>query len=332
MSNRKIIAERTFPLGFILWGFVGAAVLAAGLVQGNWHFTLAAVPELALAAALLAFRPAAFEGEITETGLRVGGIGVEVPYASIQSVTLNGIAQDPDAPKLKAGPIVIMHREGSLEIPARTDMPVKDLYRCLIDRTEGSGDRRVGDLLMQYLTREEHMFGADRVLTFRAREQLGRRPSTRREQACCLALALSGIFWIAASLYLWRGPRQDPMPWPPLGILLALVGALAWLVSLLAGRHMDANFRGWRNACLVLSPTGLALVQGETQGQMRWDELHEATLSNRRPFITAAAGENLPGGLQLVVAGARIRVADVYDRPLPAIARSIRRYWQGGPR
>ena len=56
--------------------------------------------------------------------------------------------------------------------------------------------------------------------------------------------------------------------------MLAIFGGLfALLFWLIARQVSGANIKGWTKASLVISPLGLALVQGDMKGEMHWDEL-----------------------------------------------------------
>jgi hypothetical protein len=76
--------------------------------------------------------------------------------------------------------------------------------------------------------------------------------------------------------------------------------------------------RRWRDAGLVISPAGLALVQGNVRGEMRWAELKDLRYKTR----TSAAG------IVLKFEGAEVGIINIYDRPLYLIYERIREYWR----
>ncbi len=303
--------------------------LAAGLVTGNVHFALASIPVLALAAGLALTRPAPFHAELTESGLSIVEPPEQVLFSAIESLRLAGAAQDPKSPVLKAGPLLVMHREGVLEIPSRLNVPVADLYRHLAAQVCGSGSREVHPQLASYLAQEEAAFGPERVWTFGARRHLGRRNSTRRARAVCLLLVLAGIVLVVAVGVLEKRTRLDLGGWVAAGVLLAIFSLFFWLVCKLVERHPDRSIRQWERSSLVVSPSGIALAQGDVQGRMRWDELRDVTFSARPGFISGGGSSRGLAGIWLIVPGAAVRIADVYDRPLPLICSVIRRYWRG---
>lgn len=78
---------------------------------------------------------------------------------------------------------------------------------------------------------------------------------------------------------------------------------------------------------MVISPSGIALVQGDVKGHLRWDELQAVqTPRNTKGFVRGIHEGH--GSIHLVVPGATINVLDVYDRPLPLICSVMQRYWR----
>jgi hypothetical protein len=117
--------------------------------------------------------------------------------------------------------------------------------------------------------------------------------------------------------------------WLVCGILLSVFSAAIWLLLSLNQRSNTAIARSLANAELVISPTGIALKQGEIQGHLRWAELLDVRFLNNRRFSVSSSTEQTVGAIQLAVSGAKIGLADVYDRPIALIHKLIRGYWKG---
>ena len=88
------------------------------------------------------------------------------------------------------------------------------------------------------------------------------------------------------------------------------------------------RIRNWRASALVVGPAGLALMQGEMRGQLRWDELRKVEFRHKRPWYQYDSSREPTRGIRLTVEGATILIADIYDRPLPLIYKQIRAYWR----
>jgi hypothetical protein len=225
-----------------------------------------------------------------------------------------------------------MHRGGVLEIPPKLNVPVKDVYRAILSLLPPTGSHQLSGALAGHLQKEVAMFGSERVHAFAFRTFLGRRPSTRRGQVCALLLLLCGILWCFVPLIVAHGgklPRAYE-PWLGFGIALSVLSALAWLLLYAMQQPIEGRAaKTLTNAEMVISPTGLALMQGHLKGHLRWDELRDVRFWRRSRQFTLVFHERLLGGIHLVIAGAEIRIPDVYDRPLPLIREIIRHYWKG---
>src|SRR5436309_1464421 len=74
---------------------------------------------------------------------------------------------------------------------------------------------------------------------------------------------IAGVAWLAAGAALPRGEREG---WFGVGFLFATVWGLIWFVFFLHGRRGSGG-KPPRGASLVISPDGLALVQGDLRGE-----------------------------------------------------------------
>jgi hypothetical protein len=332
-ANNSISIEsiRRFSIGAALWCILGIMLLVAGLISGNMHLIFLALAPLSVAAGLWFFRPAEFSGELTEDGLRFGSPPQKIAFDNMQNLTLAGKTQDPQDPGLAAGPLIVTHKHGVLEIPASLNPPAKELYRALWENLPKSGSRMVTRELISHLKNEETIFGSDHVHTFVARKYLGVGPSTRRGQACFVFLMLCGLIWIIlAALQPMNKQNYEYMPWIFAGVFMIIIGLLLWSLLVSNERRSAVLKPTLQNACLIISPSGIALIQEDLKGLLHWDELQNVSITNKPQFLDASIGKKRgTGALLLKVSGAEIRIVDVYDSPLPMIKKIIDRYWKG---
>ena len=130
------------------------------------------------------------------------------------------------------------------------------------------------------------------------------------------------------------GKRSAYEPWLGVGIGIIAVGAMSGLALYSWQRPSERRLREFLNAELIISPTGIALWQGNLEGQLHWEELQDVVWKRRSRSSTFArftvgADGVLGGGVCLLFAGARVCIPDIYDRPLPLIHKLIRHYWKG---
>jgi hypothetical protein len=153
------------------------------------------------------------------------------------------------------------------------------------------------------------------VRAIHARDEIVGPPKWRGVALLGLALVITGIAWMCISGF---GPaifdsRDDREGWLAAGMGLAMMGVFLWLIAKLVASSARKRMIKSRNACIILSPAGLAMVQGSLKGMLRWDEVTGV----RR------VGGNMP--MQILVAGGLIAVNDVYTMSLDEIALHIRR-------
>jgi hypothetical protein len=71
----------------------------------------------------------------------------------------------------------------------------------------------------------------------------------------------------------------------------------------------------------------MALVQGDLQGEMRWDELKTLKFGSGSGGDFQVSNQAGIRGILLGFEGAQVLVHDIYDRPLNLIYGQIKRYW-----
>jgi hypothetical protein len=120
--------------------------------------------------------------------------------------------------------------------------------------------------------------------------------------------------------------QKDWVGWGGGGVVLCVLGALFYFLFWLQGRKLFGP-RGWEQSSLVVGPEGLALVQGHLKGELRWDELRDVQMWSKPRGFQLSQADSYPG-IALSVEGARIVIADIYDRPLYFIRDCIKRYWR----
>ncbi len=276
MIGQLIQSRRSFPWGALVFLLIAVSLLVAAVVERNYHFAVGACLPLFIAAVLVlrTLPPVSFE--FTETELDVHDPAQSIPYETIESVVAPQRPGDPD----KAGPrhyaIDVIHEAGTLHLPAKLNVPSDDVFDFLLSTFPTSGSPQVSPLVRDYLEEQTETFGADRVWSCRARTNLGK-PAPSRGLAVCLASLGTGVVWLGV------GIARKESAWLGGGILLVFVGGLfALLFALVSRRYQPHRIKNRKKASLVISPVGLALVQGDLKGEMRFTPLGGASCSRSR--------------------------------------------------
>jgi hypothetical protein len=327
MTGRQIESRGTFPVFATLWllGALGLGIAAAA--EANPHFLVGALFPLGLSFALLFTRPRPFSGRFAEDALEVDRPQATlIPYAYLQGVWGQGRPARVTEYGPLSYPIQILHDEGVLDIPARLNVSSDHVYQFLYKHFPPLENRAVNPLLAEYLEEQEGSFGTDRVFFYQARSHLGTRGTLPRARAVCLALTAVAIAWMIAGGAMLAWEKKAAETWLGLGILFILFGLLVFVLFRSSAKRTLNVVKGWKRAGLVVSPTGMAIVQGPVQGMMRWDELRGVNFRGATSSF-AVTSEGGLAGITLAFEAAKVRILDVYDRPLRDIYNRICDYW-----
>jgi hypothetical protein len=297
----------------LAWIFLVPGLVLAGMVipSGRIDWLIGALLPLLLAGTLFLTRRSAFHAELTDTEIQIQQPPLTIPYKDIEGLIGQGRKPNPYVKGPRSYPIQIIHKNGAVWIPGKLDVRSDEVFLFLFQRLPTQGSHQINPKLADYLKRKERQYGAERVYSYGYRNQKGKWPPNKTMILVCLTLLGVGVIWAVCSALL---PGRTG--WTAGGTLLIIFGLLFMLLALAQGSR-GAGLTRIKEASLVISPEGLALIQGKLTGQMAWHELRNVKL---QPF---------PLGIVLKVAGANILILDQFDRPLSLIYQQICYYWRG---
>jgi hypothetical protein len=318
LVGQTLRGRKSFPLGGVVFGLLILLVLALAAAVGDAHILFWAVLPAVFSLTFLLARPAAFSCAITSQGVELARPRLTLSYGDIQEVF---------APDRRKGAdcfaIHLLYTKGFITIPARLDRPSEDVYRFLVNQPLSlTDDRNVPSVLANFLRIQESLFGPENVWVYRACPSLPLGRAARSGMLIGLALLLTGITWVVAG-----GVFRASSNWFAAGMVCVISGPiLAFLCWLIGRQHGGSRIKNWRRSCLVLTPGGIALVQGHLKGELKWREVLGMKI-RKKPAFSVAGGQESGPGLVLSVDGAAIVLADIYHRPLEHIYRLMRRFW-----
>lgn len=299
--------------------------LAAWPVLGKPSLGRVALLPGALAIADLITRRRKFAAEFSEDHFVLTGDEQEYPYDSIERLELRRIAEQPEAQRPKRFDIKIIHLLGTIVVPKSINIPSKQLYEFLLQRVHWQENARPIDKLSEYYAEQCLAFGADRVHAFGRRENWEFAHWARRTFGRCLALVAAATAWILLEAYGQQGAKVSA-EWISSGILLYFIAAMwcgfSWSYAN-PRRCIPSSVRNKTEPGIVISPGGLALIQGELKGEMLWEEIRKMTFKQgkfQKPIFT----------IDLGIEGGNIVIYDVFDRPLWKIHELLKNYWGDG--
>ena len=313
MIGLSFESQTKFPLVATLFALAGAALVAVAIVEKNVHVAIFAMLPVFLAVGLWFAAGRRMSAIVHEDRLEFIQPRRAIPYQEFRRVCFTG----EDARRNM--PIIVETSQGMFTIPPLRDGSSVELYRFLLGKTPPVEPREPHPDLANYTRSQQEEFGSDRVEVYQARKtslktlfQVGR-PGVYAS----LATLLTGVFWVAASFAI---THKDAIAWTIWGFLLIFFGIVFWLFFRQQSGGGAKATRENANACLVISPVGIAMIQGDIRGKLRWDEVRKVVSAGKaRGFHLTAVR-----GLQLFVDGSAIQVLDIYDVPLSEIEGRIR--------
>jgi len=320
MVGQTIDSRSPFPLAAIVLLLGAAALAACALITSNPHILIAAILPLIVGVCAWCGRPGNLVLTIENDGLQSFGTAKKLYYSDMTEVAIGGGQFDANFAKLPALPIEIHHLGGCLVVPPQMNVPLTDFYRFLVSRVPARPPRPIPEALADYVNEQTLKFGADKVHVIHTRRSLSERWRRRRSAWICAGIILTGLIWAVLSIgVLVMAPRRDEFTgWLVGGVMLGMVGALVYFAT--GSKHArPSHLQAARfpNSCLVLSPAGLAMVQGDLKGAMPWREITGVSTKMSqwlRPSRVA--------GLQIRVRGSEIIAFDIYERT-PAELESL---------
>ena len=157
--------------------------------------------------------------------------------------------------------IAVLHERGRFTYPAHLNFSSHDVFRFLAERVPDCGGRDVNPVLADYLERQEQYFGPHSVATF----PRGKPPATGSRsgyRASCIGLILAGVAW---SAYAFSGIGETA--WGLAGVI-GIVAGVSWRGQLGEGMPAGPAFKNGKDASLVIGPHGMAMIQGDVQGEV----------------------------------------------------------------
>lgn len=298
MSSQILDGRRPNPLVPLLCIAAAATLIGVGSLQRQPQWAIFATLPGFIGLLMLIGGGRRFYAELTDRDIALPANSLVVPYSEINHLWTKD--------SRKNGPIYVYHQRGTFRIPALHETAMSDLFtllRAAMPQTIPAASSRVSN----YFQTQRQVFGDDKVWayvqrpTFRSREFGGHR-------LIGLTLMLSGPAWLVGGIAV-------NAPWLfCTAIALLVIGPVIWQS---AGSEANSSIRKLRDSCLVISPVGIALTQGELIGELRWAEVRSAKLVLPSSKLSR---------VQLQVEGARIDLLDVYDGPLNEIHDRIVAY------
>lgn len=221
--------------------------------------------------------------------------------------------------------IIITDGLGTVTIPAKLERVRSDeVYDFLYERFPEPDCEDAPKPLREYLDKQIATFGPKRVWSFYARRHRGELSGRGTGLLVGFAILLAGIAWV-----IFGSNRHDMDGWVGIGIGGISAGVLtAFIFAVLSGYYqIGGRIKNWKRSGVILSPLGLALIQGDIAGEMEWEELKNVGYNSKH----GPSSQGKPPGhaIRLDFGDINVWIADIYNCPLRTIYDRILEFWEG---
>jgi hypothetical protein len=330
LLGQEVVEHRRVPIFSILL-LISAAGAAAPSVMLSLPtvFLAAGIPAICFAILLWLTRPAPLTMSFSEEGITFGPAGYFLSYGRIQQV----FAPERERETSAHFRILLLCDGGHLSLPSKLSVESEDVYQFLRSQPLGRHaiPQEVDSAFHQFLRQQLTVHGPEEITIYQTPQWFGWEiigTSWRHNDwtRVALCMAVTGGVWLAAFGLLNHRDNEFLLVVGIIALVLAFVTLLLGL-AVRAGRGTPKKFR---NAVLIVSPSALALSQGDLKGELRWREIQKIKLQKgSSTAVGSHYGYNSSGvgpGVLITVKGALILIADVYHWPAEHIESLIRKH------
>jgi hypothetical protein len=319
MVGQIVEARRRWPVSELV--FLLLAGLMALSAMGNRKDAmpgLCGAGIFAVAAVLRRFaEPARLQMFINDDHLVLAPSGDPIEYDEIRAI-LSGRAGDDDPDRY---PFAIQLDDREIFVPARLNVSSRELEDFL--RARMTVVRRVPPTLKSYLEKAVAQFGDERIWWTQGLSHVKPTRTNRGLLTAAIFLLIAGVIGMIVGSSLRREQLAG------MSGFAFLVGLISLPIALMPAsrRGLTPKVKRPHEATVAVTPLGLAVIQGDVRGEARWDEIRDVRMQSKPPKL-ALTSRGLTTGVDVVLAGATVRILDIYDRPIHEIHERIVAYWK----
>ncbi|MEP3481569.1 MAG: hypothetical protein ABJZ55_20165 [Fuerstiella sp.] len=324
MNLLEVESRLRLPVGAILLAFVGLGLAGLSIATNEIKFAAMGFPFLTTAASLFLFRSKAFHADFTEDAIVLKKTDQEIPYESMSFLDFASKIDKNGDYVSDSAEITVTHDAGEFVIPAKLNHSSVDVYEFLFERSIPREDFPLDPILEDFVNEQEELFGPEKVFHFCARRNANIKKAGRRVMTKIAAGLALGALGLGAT-----GGVLKNEDWVVAAVSLGAAAFLFFLMGMARRQTAGSRLKNWDLAGVVVSPVGVAMIQGSLKGKMEWDEIRAVSFGIATKNYEFAVTRGAPGIL-LKFDGGALTIVDVYNQPLPYLFAVIQDYWQEG--
>jgi|GEM_PF-5301105 len=289
---------------------LAVAIATVGFLNENFGLLFLAVFPLLLGIFLWSVSRYQIRLRLGPTAIEIQRPSIEIPYDEIVAVRRSRW-------KRSGQVLAIASNRWLLQLPDVPGFPVSEIENHVLAHATSIRTNEPPKEMQEYVQQQLDLFGPNKVVVIPARKQISAYeipPARYRRNAVFLALCISAVLWI---------PAAD-MGRTPFGFLAVLFLFISFF-GFVFGRVVIWNSPmkvppKLANSCLVFSPQGLAMMQGDYQGVLLWADVRGVMEAKKdRSFRIRSSN----AGVFVKLNGADLPIDDIYQESPQQIATRI---------
>ena len=289
---------------------LAVAMALAGALTKNYEWFAVAILPLLLG--LLLWRVSCYQirFRLGPTAIEIDRPKVEIPYSEVIAVRRSRWKRSGEI-------LAIASPRCLLELPNVPGFPIAEIESNVLSRADSIRTYEPPLEMKEYLQQQLDLFGPQKVVVLPARRQTSSYeipPARYRRNAIFLAMLLTSMIWIPASE---RGGPMGVLAW-----LMLILSISGWALSRVVIKNSPKKVpQKLASSCLIFSPQGLAMMQGDYQGLLLWADVRDAVEAKKdRSFRF----RSLNAGVSVKLTGAELLIDDIYQESPEQIAARIK--------
>lgn len=317
MLNQVVEARAPLSITIIVSAVLGLTMLLIGALLPLFSLAIGGMFPLSLALILWLRRTRGRTISIEQDRLVDMEGKWNLEYSAISAVYLNGNSNLSAVDQFSPGPIHIVTGNQVIFLPAKMNVDSVALFEFLSSRLPPKLTQLLPSL-EEHVRDEQEKFGKNKVVVINQRPRALKWRKTGAGVLASETFILTGLAWLAigATLSNIRDKqvgRDEFEAWMIFGFISVIIAGMFRLLFAISGNRETKHRGKYGPASIVISPTGLAMDQGDLKGKLRWDEV----------LSLKGDGANPPRILKLKIAGAELQILDLYEESLTEIGNLI---------
>lgn len=313
MSGMEYATPRKSAYPAYIALLLGIAVVIAGALTENYEWLLLAV--LPLLMGLLLWRVSRYQVRfrLGPTAIEIEQPKIELPYNEIVAVRRSRWKRSGEI-------LAIASNRWLLELPNVPDFPISEIESLVLARADSLRTHEPPPEMREYFQQQLELFGPNKVAVIPARKQPSSYeipPARYRRNAIFLSMFIASLIWIPAS-------SMGNGAFAAFAGLMISFSIFGWALSRVVIWNSPKKVpQKLANSCLVFSPQGLAMMQGEYQGVLVWADVHNA-VETRKDRSFQFRSRN--AGVSVKLTGAELLIDDIYEESPEQIVKRIQQH------